>query len=217
MKLSCNLFMLAVAASACCQLNGLLGGEHTNVASVEAFVPSSISTRNTNNNKVTTIKFHAWKDDDENHDGGHNNNNNSSSNFKQQASAALKKVLATATMTAAVWAGPALLADQASVVLQQQQQHVATSSTSNFMLERLVINNNNVANAVEKASGTGSRVNKDAESLLRLGLPIKNKEVRFNFMVLWVCGALVTTFEDYVKKFLLVVFCVSICCNDSLF
>jgi hypothetical protein len=28
------------------------------------------------------------------------------------------------------------------------------------------------------ASGSGSRVNKDAESLLRYGLPIQNKEVR---------------------------------------
>jgi hypothetical protein len=34
-----------------------------------------------------------------------------------------------------------------------------------------------VANAKEMASGTGSRVNKDAESLLRYGLPINNNEV----------------------------------------
>lgn len=40
-----------------------------------------------------------------------------------------------------------------------------------------------VANAIEKASGTGSRVNKDADSLLRLGLPIKNKEVRIGMFV----------------------------------
>ena len=33
------------------------------------------------------------------------------------------------------------------------------------------------AQAKEMASGTGSRVNKDAESLLRYGLPINNKEV----------------------------------------
>jgi len=32
--------------------------------------------------------------------------------------------------------------------------------------------------AKEMASGTGSRVNKDPESLLRYGLPIQNKEVR---------------------------------------
>ena len=38
--------------------------------------------------------------------------------------------------------------------------------------------NVNVAMAKEMASGSGSRVNKDAESLLRYGLPVKNKEVR---------------------------------------
>jgi hypothetical protein len=35
------------------------------------------------------------------------------------------------------------------------------------------------ATAKEMASGSGSRVNKDAESLLRYGLPINNKEVCF--------------------------------------
>lgn len=35
-----------------------------------------------------------------------------------------------------------------------------------------------VAGAKDKASATGSRVNKDADSLLRLGLPINSKEVR---------------------------------------
>jgi hypothetical protein len=35
-----------------------------------------------------------------------------------------------------------------------------------------------MAQAKEKASGSGSRVNKDPESLLRYGLPIQNKEVR---------------------------------------
>lgn len=34
-----------------------------------------------------------------------------------------------------------------------------------------------VASAIEKASGSGARVNKDADSLLRYGLPINNKEV----------------------------------------
>ena len=44
------------------------------------------------------------------------------------------------------------------------------------------VNNNNLLNdrvvsAKEMASGSGSRVNKDADSLLRYGLPIKSKEV----------------------------------------
>jgi hypothetical protein len=37
---------------------------------------------------------------------------------------------------------------------------------------------NQQAMAKEMASGSGARVNKDAESLLRYGLPINNKEVR---------------------------------------
>ncbi|CAJ1962637.1 unnamed protein product [Cylindrotheca closterium] len=63
------------------------------------------------------------------------------------------KALATAAMTAFLWAAPMPLT------------HELHGSSY-------------IANAVEKASGTGSRVNKDADSLLRLGLPIKNKEVR---------------------------------------
>jgi hypothetical protein len=38
---------------------------------------------------------------------------------------------------------------------------------------------NQQAMAKEMASGSGARVNKDAESLLRYGLPINNKEVRY--------------------------------------
>ncbi len=40
-----------------------------------------------------------------------------------------------------------------------------------------VVEQHVVAGAKDKASATGSRVNKDAESLLRLGLPINSKEV----------------------------------------
>ena len=52
------------------------------------------------------------------------------------------------------------------------------------------VNNNNhnnllndrVVSAKEMASGSGSRVNKDADSLLRYGLPIKSKEVSAVFI-----------------------------------
>lgn len=64
------------------------------------------------------------------------------------------KTCATAVMTAFLWGTPGVLSEHNNLPFVD------------------------VANAVEKASGTGSRVNKDAESLLRLGLPIKNKEVR---------------------------------------
>jgi hypothetical protein len=71
------------------------------------------------------------------------------------------KACATAAMTAFLWGSPALLAEQAV-------HHNLPLMDPTTM----------VANAKEMASGSGSRVNKDAESLLRLGLPIKNKEVR---------------------------------------
>ena len=66
--------------------------------------------------------------------------------------------------------------------LQQHQQFVAAAvlsvtiwSTPNlpFLPPQQM-----QAVAKELASGSGSRVNKDPESLLRLGLPISNKEVR---------------------------------------
>ena len=74
------------------------------------------------------------------------------------------KFCATATMTAFLWGSPALLAEQAS-------RH-------NFpWLSGDAVQQATVASARDKASATGSRVNKDPYSLLRLSLPIKNKEV----------------------------------------
>jgi cyclophilin family peptidyl-prolyl cis-trans isomerase len=76
----------------------------------------------------------------------------------------LGKACAMAMMTTLLWGAPSLVAQQ---VYQQIE------STSPPPMIQMVM-----ANAKEKASGSGSRVNKDAESLLRYGLPIKNKEVR---------------------------------------
>jgi len=72
---------------------------------------------------------------------------------------------ATAAMSAFLWGSPAMLAEQ------------ATTHQLPFGLSE-VVEHNVVASAKDKASATGSRVNKDAESLLRLGLPINSKEVR---------------------------------------
>ena len=71
------------------------------------------------------------------------------------------KTLAAGLVAASLWATPLTLTTSS---MQQDQQHYTLTST--------------VAAAKEMASGSGSRVNKDPESLLRLGLPIKNKEVR---------------------------------------
>ena len=51
------------------------------------------------------------------------------------------------------------------------------SNNNGITTKQMNLNNNFVVNAKEMASGTGSRVNKDPESLLRYGLPINNKEV----------------------------------------
>jgi hypothetical protein len=75
----------------------------------------------------------------------------------------LAKACATAAMTAFLWGSPSILAEQAS--------------NHNNLLGAPMITNTYAASAKEMASGSGSRVNKDPESLLRLGLPINNKEV----------------------------------------
>ena len=58
------------------------------------------------------------------------------------------------------------------------EQVVVNHPSSPPMVTQVLVDHSTMASAKEKASGTGSRVNKDPESLLRLGLPIKNKEVR---------------------------------------
>jgi hypothetical protein len=84
----------------------------------------------------------------------------------------LAKFCTTAAMTAFLWGSPPMIAQQAS--------------THNFpLLNGNAIQQMTVASARDKASATGSRVNKDPYSLLRLSLPIKNKEVCVTY-----CGSL---------------------------
>jgi hypothetical protein len=80
-------------------------------------------------------------------------NQNSNSNKNHPLHVNIGKALATTFLvTASLWSAPAVT----SPVFPNQQ-----------------------AMAKEMASGSGARVNKDAESLLRYGLPINNKEVRY--------------------------------------
>jgi hypothetical protein len=84
-----------------------------------------------------------------------------------------QKALAAVFVAGALWAAPAATT----------QLHLSVGlDTSNPI--------GMVANAKEMASGSGSRVNKDPESLLRYGLPITNKEVSTASMIL-VCIILV--------------------------
>lgn len=79
----------------------------------------------------------------------------------------LYKAFASVLMTATFWTAPALIESE----LQQQNSLSNLSWMTPTSLSTVV-------SAKEMASGSGSRVNKDPESLLRLGLPIQNKEVR---------------------------------------
>eukprot|EP01082_Thalassiosira_pseudonana_P006497 g5818.t1 g5818 contig20:227119-228635(-) len=88
----------------------------------------------------------------------------SSNNNELSVESAVKNALSSLSgvaLAAALWGAPATVAP-----------HLLPLTNNN------VIVSSSMANAKEMASGTGSRVNKDPESLLRYGLPIDNKEVR---------------------------------------
>jgi hypothetical protein len=91
------------------------------------------------------------------------------SNEWSDLTGALGKTLTATFLSAAVWASPF------SASVDQGHFNVGCDSPG-F-----------VANAKEMASGSGSRVNKDPESLLRYGLPIQNKEVRRDSSALLLC------------------------------
>ena len=74
------------------------------------------------------------------------------------------QILSGMIIASTVWSSPASMAP-----LLQERYPMLT-----------VLSHDGMAQAKEKASGSGSRVNKDPESLLRYGLPIQNKEVRLS-------------------------------------
>lgn len=86
----------------------------------------------------------------------------SSSNESDSWQNQVGKLVTTGLVTASLWAAPAIVQD--TFVGVDGAPPVLTSS---------------VASAKQMASASGSRVNKDPESLLRYGLPINSKEVRY--------------------------------------
>jgi len=78
--------------------------------------------------------------------------------------ATVKGALSGIALAAAIWAAPATIAGPVT-------SHFPSATDRNVIAS-------SVASAKEMASGSGTRVNKDPESLLRYGLPINNKEVR---------------------------------------
>lgn len=85
------------------------------------------------------------------------NNDDISDSWQHQ----MGKLLATGLVTASLWAAP--------VTMQQNFNHFDNGPQ---------LFPSTVANAKQMASASGSRVNKDPESLLRYGLPINSKEVQ---------------------------------------
>ena len=67
-----------------------------------------------------------------------------------------------------------------SVAMTYLPPSSSSSYDNHFNNPIMAIQQHVTVNAKEMASGSGSRVNKDPESLLRYGLPIQNKEVCIN-------------------------------------
>lgn len=80
-----------------------------------------------------------------------------------------KSALTSAALAGLLWVSPMA----ATVGLNND----VVGNNNNMLLEN--IRTSVVSDAKEMASASGSRVNKDADSLLRYGLPINNKEVSF--------------------------------------
>lgn len=97
-----------------------------------------------------------------NHDEDITNRESNNNNIAKE----IKNIMTTTFMAASLWASPAFFTPN------------AITSNDNHNLLNEMVRNHIVADAKEMASGSGSRVNKDPESLLRYGLPIpKDKEV----------------------------------------
>lgn len=82
----------------------------------------------------------------------------------ESVDATVKGALSGMALAAVLWAAPATMAGNVASTFPDV-------ASSNDVIA------SSVAMAKEKASGSGTRVNKDPESLLRYGLPINNKEV----------------------------------------
>lgn len=91
-----------------------------------------------------------------------NSSSINSSNLLVDIDIKVKGALTGLAIVASLWVAPAFM---------------ATIADHFPMIDNHAIIASSVANAKEMASGTGTRVNKDPESLLRYGLPINNKEV----------------------------------------
>ena len=123
------------------------------ITSAIAFAPSSLNTNTvvTDTGRNSNSKLHSVNND-----------------WMESIQKNLKGAAAATILASAIWASPPAILNAI---------HSNSNGNSNNPLMQQ-IQSSVMADAKEMASGSGSRVNKDAESLLRLGLPIpKAKEV----------------------------------------
>lgn len=120
-----------------------------------AFTPSVI----TPHRAATQTRLNAQND-------GVDNSNQSMPNHWRGIQDNVKSVIAATVLAGSLWASPSAVVST-----------IGSGDGSPMWLDG--ITSSVVADAKEMASGSGSRVNKDPESLLRYGLPIpKDKEIR---------------------------------------
>lgn len=118
-------------------------------------VVSSFQIRPTITTKITVLKSKQQQQQQK------QQRNQLSLSFMRQIEDNTKKLITGTVLTSLLWTAP--------VTLSQQTNNIPFVGNNN---------NNAIVHAKEMASGSGSRVNKDPESLLRLGLPIDSKEAR---------------------------------------
>lgn len=122
------------------------------VAPINAFAPHAQITPNV---PARTAPLYATKP---------SQNENNFVDTLEAVDATVKGALSGMALAAALWAAPATMAGPMT-------SHFPNIASGNDVIA------SSVASAKEMASGSGTRVNKDPESLLRYGLPIDNKEV----------------------------------------
>ena len=130
----------------------------SSVSVIDAFAPQATQTQSRSRVPI----LHATKP---------SNNENIVVDTLEAIDATVKGAVSGMALAAALWMAPATLAGP------------MTSAFPNIASNNDVIASS-IASAKEKASGSGTRVNKDPESLLRYGLPINNKEVSIVHCVL---------------------------------
>jgi hypothetical protein len=131
------------------------------IGTTSAFTPTLTSQRSSTHLNVNKQQ-HKNNEQHEHHQHQHQQHTTSEKITNQ-----MKNIMSSTFMAVALWSSPpsALLSSNNDI-------------SNNFLMNNEIVRTTLVADAKEMASGSGSRVNKDPESLLRLGLPIpKDKEV----------------------------------------